>query len=225
MKHALSSLLAITGVLVASVASADGAQIPAAPHPQAAAPVKAAPAPKAPAAPHVASAPKATPKIAAKIVVGGKHAAPGEKVVPVAEQESAPIPGVPFIRPKSSDPGITIVVDPAKARVRVSGTAEGARLVDYMGRETRNEDDASYGVARGVSFDVDKFEMPDFSKDRDYSRKNKWYFAHLATVDTHRGDSAMVVATRLAESLSKGRAYDAKVTQDDEGAVIEITKR
>jgi hypothetical protein len=225
MKHPLSTLpFVLAGVLVASLAAAEGAHVPATPHgPEhpAAAPAKAAPAPKAPAAPRVAPAPKAGPKLAPKIVVGAKHTGHAEKA---AEQDRAPIPGVPFIRADSSDPGIKITVDPTKARVRVSGTAKGPRLVDYMGRTTQDEDKESYGVARGVGFDVDKFEMPDFSKDPDYSNKNKWFFAHSPSVNTSRGDSAMLVAKRLAAKLSEGGYYDAKVTEDAEGAVIEITK-
>lgn len=217
MKLSLSSLpLVVAGLLVASFAAAENPHAPAAHAP----PAKAAPALKV--APRVqAPAPKTAAKVPAKVVVA-KPAATEKKA---AEPEHVPVPGVPFIRPETSDPGITIKAEPGTSRVRVTGTAEGPRLVDYMGRETRSEDDASYGVARGVSFDVDKHTMPDFSKDPNYTRKNQWYFAHLATVDTHRGDSAMLVAKRLAASLSKGGAYDAKVSEDAEGALIEITPR
>jgi hypothetical protein len=77
---------------------------------------------------------------------------------------------------------------------------------------------------RGVSFTLDHEKMPDFSADPDYTRKNKWYFAHLAMWDTNKGQPALTVAKGLADYLTKGGAFDCSVSETDEGAVIEIKR-
>jgi len=129
------------------------------------------------------------------------------------------------ITAESSDPGIQIKADPKNNRVLIKGVAEGPK-VKYLdddayvgGVKTKQVD---YEVARGVSFQVDHSKMPDFSKDADYTRKNQWYFAHLANTGTTKGDSALKVARDLAESINKGGALKATVSSKGDGAVIDL---
>ncbi len=216
MKIVLPTLVAC--LVVSSVAAAET------PHPAAAPP----PAPKV-AAPRAAL--PVTPRLPKTIAVHATEPKAAQTPKTHATERKtneaegkAPVP-TPRIQTRVSDPGITLHPDETGTRIIVRGTAEGPQLIDYMGKPTQNPRHVSYEVARGVSFEIDKHEMPDFSKDASYRRKNAWYFSHLATFSPSRGDSALRVAQALAASLAKGDAYEAKVSPTDDGAVIEIAKR
>lgn len=135
--------------------------------------------------------------------------------------EATPPSGPVFtLEPRSSDPGIKIRAVTGN-RIVVKGVAAGPK-VKYLeglyfenGKRVRAVD---YEVSRGISFQVDHDKMPDFSQDEGYTRKNAWYFAHLATTGTEQGDTATAIAQRLAASLNKGGAYRATVEPDDDGA-------
>ncbi len=174
-----------------------------------------------PIAPRVA--PRVAPAPAAKAAAPATHAAatPGG-------DGAASAPRVVFaVKPQNSDPGLKINVEGGGARVLIKGVAEGPEVhysddIAFVGG--KRERLVNYEVSRGISFTVDHDKMPDFSKDADYSRKNKWYFAHLASVDTKKGDSAVTVAQRLADKLNEGGAFEAKVVEAPEGAAIELTR-
>lgn len=142
--------------------------------------------------------------------------------------ETAPPPGPVFqLKPESSDPGIRITAAGGN-RIVVKGVAAGPQVKYLEGiyfENGKRVHPVDYQVARGVSFQVDHDKMPDFSKDDGYTRKNAWYFAHLATTGTEQGDTASSVAQRLAASLNKGGAYKATVEPtDDGGAAINLEK-
>ena len=188
------------------------------------------PAPPA-AAPHETPTPAIAHPAPVAIVLptAGKpaHVAPTPVSVRRSSTEEKSAPSVPkmALEPQSSDPGITIKAEPKGNRIVVKGVAEGP-AVKYLegiyfenGKRVRQVD---YEVARGVSFQIDHDSMPDFSKDPDYTSKNKWYFSHLADTGTRKGESAMTVAQHLAASLNKGGAYKATVVETDEGAAINL---
>ena len=179
--------------------------------------------PVAPLAPAAIQAP-AAPIKPAMVLPSSPKAQAAAKRAP----ETAPPPGPVFkLQPESSDPGIKISAASGN-RIVVKGVAAGPQ-VKYLdgiyfenGKRIRPVD---YEVARGVSFQVDHDKMPDFSKDDGYTRKNAWYFAHLATTGTEQGDTASSVAQRLAASLNKGGAFKATVEPtDDGGAAINLEK-
>ena len=142
------------------------------------------------------------------------------------ETATAPVP-LFQLKPESSDPGIKITAA-GGSRVVVKGVAAGPQVKYLEGIYFENGKPVhpvDYTIARGVSFQVDHDKMPDFSQDDGYTRKNAWYFAHLATTGTEQGDTASTIAQRLAASLNKGGAYKATVEPtDDGGAAINLEK-
>lgn len=179
--------------------------------------------PRVPAiAPTVIQPPAAPIKPA--LVVPAPKAQAGAKRAP----ETA-TPAVPLfqLKPESSDPGIKISAAGGN-RIVVKGVAAGPKVKYLEGiyfENGKRVQPVDYQVARGVSFQVDHDKMPDFSQDDGYTRKNAWYFAHLATTGTEQGDTASAVAQRLAASLNKGGAYKATVEPtDDDGAAINLEK-
>lgn len=121
--------------------------------------------------------------------------------------------------PRNADPGLHVEVDDATGRVVLRGVAEGPlvkRLLPYN----------DHVVHRGVSFELDRDRMPDFSGEPNYTATNRWYFSHLAETSTRAGEPALSVAQRLAESLSKGGVYAVKVSEGKDGsAVIDLERR
>jgi len=177
--------------------------------------------PVAPLAP--ATIPAPAPPMKPAIVLPAGRPQPAAKHV-----ETAAAPGTIFtLKPESSDPGIKIRAQSGN-RVVVQGVAAGPKVKYLDGiyfENGKRVQPVDYQVARGVSFQVDHEKMPDFSQDDGYTRKNAWYFAHLATTGTEQGDTALAVAQRLASSLNKGGAYKATVEPTDDGsAAINLEK-
>ena len=228
-------ILLVAPLLVGSVAGTAAADPPRPePTPHADAPVK--PFLRTPTVPRPVLAPVVHPvaPLAAATIQAPVAPMKPAIVLPVAKPqpaakhtEAAPPPGPVFtLQPQSSDPGIKITASTGN-RIVVTGVAAGPKVKYLDGIYFENGkriQPVDYQVARGVSFQVDHEKMPDFSKDNDYTRKNAWYFAHLATTGTEAGDTSLSVAQRLAGSLNKGGAYKATVEPTDDGAAINLEK-
>jgi hypothetical protein len=153
-------------------------------------------------------------------IEGTRAAAVQKKAAPAAKNAQAAA-AAPIVRiePRNSDPGLKMEIDEAAGRVVIRGVAKGPivkRLPPYQ----------DYVVSRGLSFELDRDRMPDFSNEPNYTATNKWYFSHRAETSTNKGETAIVVAGRLATSLEKGGEYDVKVTEADDGsAVLELSPR
>lgn len=123
------------------------------------------------------------------------------------------------IKPRSGDPGITLSVDAANGKITLRGVAAGPLVKkDAFGVP-------DYSVARGVGFELDMKSMPSFAGEPDYRAKNRWYFAHTASIDTTRGWTAAECAKRLAEKVNEGGAYRAVVSVKGEAATIALTAK
>jgi hypothetical protein len=117
-----------------------------------------------------------------------------------------------------SDPGMKVRVDEATGRVFVTGTAHGPLVKRLAGYH-------DYEESRGVSFQLDRDRMPDFSREPNYKATNEWYESHLAQTSTRKGDSALTVAKRLATNLERGGKYEAHVTESPDGAAVITLER
>ena len=214
----LSSALALASF--ASVASADPPHI--VPVFVKVMPARAAatpPAEHAPVATPTPSAPRA-PKVIAV------HAS--ASTAKAATSATPPPPIVAKLMPHSSDPGLSIAVDEHAGTVTIAGVAEGPQELGVTGGKPTDKLFFGTGVymAKAVSFTVEPADGPvDFSKDPDFSRKNKWFEARTPQWMTQKGQSADFVADKLAEKLNAGGAYKATVDHTAEGAIIHVAPR
>lgn len=163
--------------------------------------------------------PVARPRVAAQ-GARATDAAKSKKVATAAKGQrgtgAAAQAGAPRLEPTVSDPGIKVRV--VGGRVVVSGVAEGPiieSLPPYHDNITQ----------RGAKVEIDSHKIPDFSKDPDYARKNQWFAGHVTSTSTRKGETASIVAKRLADNLNRGGAFKATVIDQADGtSAIELER-
>jgi RNA 3'-terminal phosphate cyclase len=134
---------------------------------------------------------------------------------------------------KNADTGLKTKFDAKKQTLTLSGTARGLETrrpgdttSTFAERERQSDYEKMEQFGGSISLDFDHDKMPKFDTSAGYTEKNKWYFAHGASVGTKRGQTAEQVANSLAAKINENRSYRAVVKSNSDGsATLSVERR
>lgn len=126
---------------------------------------------------------------------------------------------------KNADTGLKTKFDAKKQTLTISGAAHGLEsrrpgdtTSTYAERQRQPDYEKMEEFGGSISLDFDQDKMPKFDTSAGYTEKNKWYFAHGASIGTKKGQTAKQVADALAAKVNENRSYKAVVTANADGS-------
>lgn len=151
----------------------------------------------------------------------------------ITSRTTASTPVVKLSSIKNADTGLKTKFDAKKQTLTISGTAHGLETrrpgdttSTYAQRQRQSDYEKTEQFGGTISFDFDHDQMPKFDTTRGYTEKNKWYFAHGASIGTKKNQTATQVAEALAAKVNENREYRATVkTNADGSATVSVAKR
>ena len=134
---------------------------------------------------------------------------------------------------RNADTGLKTKFDAKKQALTISGTAHGVETrrpgdhtSTYADRERQPDYEKMEEFGGSLSLDFDHDKMPSFDTSAGYTEKNKWYFAHGASIGTKKGQTAKQVADPLAAKVNANGSYRALVTNNTDGsATLSVGRR
>ena len=127
---------------------------------------------------------------------------------------------------KNADSGLKVKFDAKKQTLTISGTAKGKESRNPYNPKETSDYLKTEEFGGTISFDFDHDKMPNFDTSAGYTEKNKWYFAHGASIGTKKGQSAAQVAESLAAKVNENRSYRAVVVSNADGsATVSVNRR
>ena len=126
---------------------------------------------------------------------------------------------------KNADTGLKTKFDAKKQTLTISGAAHGLEsrrpgdtTSTYAERQRQSDYEKMEEFGGSISLDFDQDKMPKFDTSAGYTEKNKWYFAHGASIGTKQGQTAKQVADALAAKVNENSSYKAVVTANPDGS-------